>query len=110
MVWVIVDKKFDLFLYWLGFYFFIEMKIVRKMIFDIFWLYCLWIIFFILSCFDMLIVIVNELDDILKELIFKNKKFEKILIGYKVYSEFMNDWKFLYEVVSLVMDLNKRKY
>ena len=58
----------------------------------------------------MSIVTANELDDILKELISKNKKPEKILIGYKAYSELMTDRKFLHEVASSAMDPNKRKY
>ena len=58
----------------------------------------------------MSIVTANELDDLLRELISKNKKPEKILIGYKAYSELMNDRKFLHEVASSAMDPNKRKY
>ena len=32
------------------------------------------------------------------------------MIGYKAYSELMNDRKFLQEVASSAMDPNKRKY
>ena len=58
----------------------------------------------------MSIITANELDDILKELVSKNKKPEKIMIGYKAYSELMNDRNFLHEVASSAMDPNKRKY
>lgn len=58
----------------------------------------------------MAIVTANEVDDILQQLIAKSKKPEKILIGYKAYSELMNDRKFLQEVAGSAMDPNRRKY
>ena len=58
----------------------------------------------------MPIVDVNKLNNIFSEIIANNKKTEKILIGYKVYAELMNDRRFFEEVVGSAMDPNKRKY
>ncbi|MBE9402559.1 hypothetical protein IQR32_14870 [Acinetobacter albensis] len=53
---------------------------------------------------------VNKLNTIFSDVIARNKKPEKILIGYKVYAELMNDRSFFEEVVGSAMDPNKRTY
>ncbi len=53
---------------------------------------------------------VNKLNTIFSDVITRNKKPEKILIGYKVYAELMNDRSFFEEVVGSAMDPNKRTY
>lgn len=58
----------------------------------------------------MPIVDFNKLNTIFSEVVAKNKKPEKILIGYKVYAELMNDRRFFEEVVGSAMDPNKRTY
>lgn len=58
----------------------------------------------------MAILTVKKLDDTLSELVVNGKKPEKILLGYKVYGELMNDRSFFEEVAGSAMDPNKRKY
>ena len=58
----------------------------------------------------MAILTVKKLDDTLGELVVNGKKPEKILLGYKVYGELMNDRSFFEEVAGSAMDPNKRKY
>ena len=58
----------------------------------------------------MAILTVKKLDDTLSELAVNGKKPEKILLGYKVYGELMNDRSFFEEVAGSAMDPNKRKY
>lgn len=58
----------------------------------------------------MVILTVKKLDDTLSELVVNGKKPEKILLGYKVYGELMNDRSFFEEVAGSAMDPNKRKY
>ena len=58
----------------------------------------------------MPMVDVNKLNNIFSEVIANNKKPEKILIGYKVYAELMNDRRFFEEVVGSAMNPNKRTY
>ncbi|MFP6842107.1 MAG: hypothetical protein VB979_07915 [Acinetobacter sp.] len=53
---------------------------------------------------------VNKLNTIFSDVITRNKKPEKILIGYKVYAELMKDRCFFEEVVGSAMDPNKRTY
>ncbi|WP_151778655.1 hypothetical protein [Acinetobacter brisouii] len=50
------------------------------------------------------------MDKLNEEIKLKNKKPEKILIGYKVYAELMNERQFMQEVVGSAMNPNKRKY
>jgi len=52
----------------------------------------------------------QNLNNLIEEFAVKNKKPEKILIGYKVYAELMNDRQFMQEVVGSAMNPNKRKY
>ena len=59
---------------------------------------------------EMAILTVKKLDDTLSELVVNGKKPEKILLGYKVYGELMNDRSFFEEVAGSAMDPNKRKY
>ncbi|CAD9197409.1 hypothetical protein [Acinetobacter bohemicus] len=58
----------------------------------------------------MSVVNVNKLNNIFSELLAKNKKPEKILIGYKAYAELISDRSFFEEVVGSAMDPSKRKY
>ena len=58
----------------------------------------------------MAILTVKKLDDTLSELVVNGKKPEKILLGYKAYSELMNNRGFFEEVAGSAMDPNKRKY
>lgn len=58
----------------------------------------------------MPMVDVNKLNNIFSEIIANNKKPEKILIGYKVYAELMNDRRFFEEVIGSAMNPNKRTY
>lgn len=53
---------------------------------------------------------IQNLDKLIEEFKLKNKKPEKILIGYKVYAELMNEHQFMQEVVGSAMNPNKRKY
>ncbi len=53
---------------------------------------------------------IRNLDKLIEEFKLKNKKPEKILIGYKVYAELMNERQFMQEVVGSAMNPNKRKY
>ena len=53
---------------------------------------------------------IQNLDKLIEEFKLKNKKPEKILIGYKVYAELMNERQFMQEVVGSAMNPNKRKY
>ncbi|SPJ20718.1 hypothetical protein PFCIP103579_1862 [Prolinoborus fasciculus] len=58
----------------------------------------------------MAILTVKKLEDTLGKLVAEGKKPEKILLGYKVYGELMNDRSFFEEVAGSAMDPNKRKY
>lgn len=58
----------------------------------------------------MAILTLSKLDDTLSELAVKGKKPEKILLGYKAYSELMDNRGFFEEVAGSAMDPNKRKY
>ena len=58
----------------------------------------------------MPMVDVNKLNNIFSEVIANNKKPEKILIGYKIYAELMNDRRFFEEVVGSAMNPDKRTY
>ncbi|WP_130802614.1 hypothetical protein [Acinetobacter ihumii] len=49
----------------------------------------------------------NQLIDNFKD---HKEKPSKILIGYKIYTELMNDSKFKNEVLESALDPNKRKY
>ncbi|WP_227539756.1 hypothetical protein [Acinetobacter sp. MB5] len=53
---------------------------------------------------------IQNLNKLIEECITKQKKPEKILIGYKMYAELMNDRQFMQEVVGSAMNPNKRKY
>ncbi|MGB8696989.1 hypothetical protein [Acinetobacter sp.] len=58
----------------------------------------------------MTILTVKKLEETLSALAVNGKKPEKILLGYKVYGELMNDRNFFEEVAGSAMDPNKRKY
>jgi len=47
---------------------------------------------------------IQNLDKLIEEFKLKNKKPEKILIGYKVYAELMNERQFMQEVVGSAMN------
>lgn len=53
---------------------------------------------------------IQNLNKLIEDFTAKQKKPEKILIGYKVYAELMNDRQFMQEVVGSAMNPNKRKY
>ncbi|NNH86232.1 hypothetical protein [Acinetobacter terrae] len=53
---------------------------------------------------------VKKLDKLIGDMVSKNQKPEKILIGYRAYSELMKDRKFFEEVVGSAMEPSKRKY
>lgn len=53
---------------------------------------------------------VAYLDEMIEEFKQNGQKPNKLLIGYKVYSELMNDTKFSSEVLHSALDANKRKY
>lgn len=53
---------------------------------------------------------VKKLDKLIGDMVSKNQEPEKILIGYRAYSELMKDRKFFEEVVGSAMEPSKRKY
>jgi hypothetical protein len=53
---------------------------------------------------------VKKLDKLIGDMVSKNQEPEKILIGYRAYSELMKDRKFFDEVVGSAMEPSKRKY
>lgn len=53
---------------------------------------------------------IQNLNKLIEQYLVKQKKPEKILIGYKMYAELMNDRQFMQEVVGSAMNPNKRKY
>ncbi|WP_173910337.1 hypothetical protein [Acinetobacter sp. Marseille-Q1618] len=53
---------------------------------------------------------VDKLDRTLQELVASHKKPEKILLGFKAYSELMNHPKFADEIVCSAINPNKRTY
>ena len=53
---------------------------------------------------------VKKLDKLIGDMVSKNQEPEKILIGYRAYSEIMKDRKFFDEVVGSAMEPSKRKY
>jgi len=53
---------------------------------------------------------VKKLDKLIDDMVSKNQKLEKILIGYRAYGELMKDRKFFEEVVGSAMEPSKRKY
>lgn len=53
---------------------------------------------------------IKKLDKLIGDMVSKNQKPEKILIGYRAYGELMKDRKFFDEVVGSAMEPSKRKY
>ena len=53
---------------------------------------------------------VSDLDQIIQNILKENKKISKILMGYKLFHELMNDPKFHAEVNNSALSATKRKY
>ena len=53
---------------------------------------------------------VSDLDQIIENALKENKKISKILMGYKLFHELMNDPKFHAEVNNSALSATKRKY
>ncbi|RZG82699.1 hypothetical protein EXE10_11575 [Acinetobacter sp. WCHAc060033] len=53
---------------------------------------------------------VSDLDQIIENTLNENKKISKMLMGYKLFHELMNDPKFHAEVNNSALSATKRKY
>ena len=53
---------------------------------------------------------VKDLDQLIEENLKENKKSSKLLIGYKLFHDLMNDSKFYTEVTESSLSSTKRKY
>ena len=53
---------------------------------------------------------VKDLDQLIEENLKENKKSSKLLIGYKLFHDLMNDPKFYEEVTNSALSSTKRKY
>ena len=53
---------------------------------------------------------VQELDQLIEDYLKSNKKYSKLLIGYKLFHDLMNDPKFHAEVTDSALSATKRKY
>ncbi len=53
---------------------------------------------------------VSDLDQIIENTLKENKKISKVLMGYKLFHELMNDPKFHAEVTNSALSATKRKY
>ncbi|MCU4419538.1 MULTISPECIES: hypothetical protein [Acinetobacter] len=53
---------------------------------------------------------VKKLDQLIENDLKEKKKYSKLLIGYKLFHELMNDPKFHAEVIDSALSATKRKY